>query len=282
MKRFIIFCLFSFSLCTAFGLSFSDNYTHTSHFWRNSASAYMAAVQPFFAGAEFDITEHDDFAHHIYEFRVPMGIKTDTFFVKLTPFVIPDNGNNSSAYGGKIMFSTGLKVNEIDFTATEGYVSAAVVSQKAFVVKNNIANEKDTFIQSAYEAGITSNYFGAYSFTLSGNVFQFLSGLEAVQYMGSVFNQAELADLGTIDYLLKLPRGSAGLKINWHSQESSTDSFISYRYINIHQSNDRHSLLFNTSIFINERASLNLAYNHIFISKETDIDLYSAGLSVKL
>ena len=242
----------------------------------------MAAVQPFFAGAEFDITEPDDFAHHIYEFRVPMGIKTDTFFVKLTPFVIPDNGNNSSAYGGEIMFSTGLKVNEIDFTATEGYVSAAVVSQKAFVVKNNIANEKDTFIQSAYEAGITSNYFGAYSFTLSGNVFQFLSGLEAVQYMGSVFNQAELADLGTIDYLLKLPRGSAGLKINWHSQESSTDSFISYRYINIHQSNDRHSLLFNTSIFINERASLNLAYNHIFISKETDIDLYSAGLSVKL
>lgn len=282
MKRLIVFYLFIVSLCPAFGLSFSDNYMHTSRFWRNSASLYTVPVQPFFAGAEFDITEHDDFNHHIYEFRLPMGIKTDTFFFKFMPFVVPDNGNNSSAYGGKVMLSTGLKVNEVDLTATEGYISAGIVSQKAFVVKNNIADNKDTFIQSAYEAGITSNYFGAYSFTLSGNVFQFLSGLKTIQYMGSVFNQAELADLGTIDYLFKLPRGSAGLKINWHSDESNTDSFISYRYINIHDSNDRHSLLVNTSILINERSSLNIAYNHIFISKESDIDLYSAGLSIKL
>ena len=282
MKRLLIFCLFTLMLCPAFGLSLSDTYTHNSAFWRNSASAYMFGIQPFFAGVEFDITEHHNFLNHIYEVRLPAGIKTDTFFLKILPFVLPDNGNDSSAYGGKIMLSTGLKVNEIDLTATEGYISAGVVSQKGFVIKNNIANAHDNFIESAYEAGITSNYFGAYSFTLSGNVFQFLSGLKTVSYMGSVFNQAELADLGTIDYLFKLPRGSAGLKINWHSEESNTDSFISYRYINIHESNDRHSLLLNTNILVSERASLNLSYNHIFIPKESDIDLYSAGLSIKI
>ena len=277
-----MFCLCILFAYPAFSLSLGDTYTHNSRFWRNSVSAYFSPSEPFFTGMEFDITEHDNFSHHIYELRLPVGLKTDALFLKAVPFVIPDNNNNSSAYGGKIMLSTGLKVNEIDLTATEGYISAAIVSQKAFVVKNNIANEKDTFLQSAYEAGITSNYFGTYSFTLSANAFQYLSGLKTVQYMGSVFNQAELADLGTVDYLFKLPRGSAGLKINWHSEDSNADSFISYRYINIHQSEDRHSLLINTNIFINERASLSLAYNHIFIAKESDIDLYSAGLSIKL
>ena len=280
MKKYLFICLFMCLFSSAFALSFGDNYTHSSRFWRNSASVYMPVSYAFITGAEFDITEHDDFNNHIYEFRLPLSVQTDDFMLSAVPFVLPDNANGSYAYGGKLLLSTGLKVNEIDLTATEGRISVSAVSQKAGVLKNDVYTEKDTFAQIAYEAGITANYFGAYKLSVVGNVFQFLSGLEGVKGIRGVFNQAELADLGTIDYMLGLPRGSAGARVDWTSQESQTESFISYRYINMHEASTRHSLLVSTNIHINEMTALNFSYNHIFMKRETDIDLFSAGINI--
>lgn len=280
MKKFIFTSLFICLFSPVFALSLGDNYTHSSKFWRNNVSAYVPVAYPIIVGAEFDITEHDDFDNHIYEFRLPFSLETDDFMFSAVPFVLPDNANGSYAYGGKLLLSTGLKVNEIDLTATEGHIAVSAVSQKAGVLKNDIYTEKDTFAQVAYEAGITANYFGAFKLSVSGNVFQFLSGLEGVQGIRGVFNQAELADFGTIDYILGLPRGSAGAKIVWTSQESQTESFISYRYINMHEASTRHSLLVSTNIHINQRAALNFSYNHIFMRKETDRDLFSAGVNI--
>lgn len=282
MKKIIIILTLMLSLSPAFSFSVADNYTHNSKFWRNSAMVSFAPVYPFIVGAEFDITEHKSFDNHIYEVRLPLGLDGNGFSLRAVPFALPDNANGASAYGGKLMFSTGLKVNEIDGTAAEGYMSAGIVSQKADVLKNGILTEKDTFVQSAYELGILANFFGVYAFNISGNVYQYLSGLEGVEAVRGIFNQAELADLGTIDYVLGLPRASGGIKATWRSDESRAESFISYRYIDMHDDDSRHSLLISTNMMVSARATIRLSYNHIFIPNQTDSDIYGIGLSVRL
>ena len=282
MKKIIAIFILLLSLSPAFSLSLADNYTHNSKFWRNSAMVSFSPVYPLAVGAEFDITEHKSFDNHIYELRVPIGLETADFSLRAVPFFLPDNANGSWAYGGKLMFSTGLKVNEIDGTAAEGYMSAGIVSQKADVLKNGVLSQKDTFAQAAYELGVLANFFGVYAFSVSGNVYQYLSGLDGVSGVRGVFNQAELADLGTTDYVLGLPRASGGIKATWRSEENRAESFISYRYIDMHNANARHSLLISTNMMLSAWATVRLSYNHIFIPNETDSDIYGIGLSVRL
>ncbi|MDD6173960.1 MAG: hypothetical protein ACI352_01390 [Elusimicrobiaceae bacterium] len=282
MKKLISFLIFVFTLTPVFAFSVADNYTHNSRFWRNSAAISFAPARQFFVGAEFDVTEHKDFDNHIYAFRLPFGFASDALSVRAVPFFLPDNGNDSWAYGGKLMFSSALKLNEVDGTAAEGYLSAGIVSQKADVLKNGVLTEKDTFIQAAYEAGVVSNFFGVYLFNFSGNVYQYLSGLEGVKAIRGVFNQSELADLGTIDYMLGLPRASGGVKATWRSEENRAETFISYRYIDMHDDDARHSLLISTNVLVSAKASLRISYNHIFVPNQTDSDIYGIGLNLGL
>ncbi len=282
MKKFILSFIFILAVSSAFCFTLSNTHTHNTNFWRNSSSLYFSPARHFYLGTEFDVTEHSNFKNHIYTVRLPFVINTDGFIFKAIPFAVPDNANGASAYGGKILFSTGIKVDEIEGTTAEGYLSAGIVSQKADVLKNGILTEKDTYIQAAYEAGVASTFFDVYAFNLSGNVYQFPSGISGVENVRGAFNQAELVDLGTIDYMLGLPRASAGLKISWRSDESRSESFISYRYIDMHAANARHSLLVNTNVLLSSMASVNLAYNHIFIPNETDLDIFGMGLSFKI
>ncbi len=282
MKKLISIFIFVLTLTPVFAFSVADNYTHNSRFWRNSAAISFAPARQFFVGAEFDVTEHKDFDNHIYALRMPFGFTSDSLSIRAVPFFLPDNANGSWAYGGKLMFSSTIKMNEIDGTAAEGYLSAGIVSQKADVLKNGVLTEKDTFVQSAYEAGLVSNFFGVYLFNLSGSVYQYLSGLEGVKSIRGVFNQAELADLGTIDYMLGLPRASGGIKATWRSEENRAETFISYRYIDMHDDDPRHSLLMSTNVLVGAKASLRLSYNHVFIPNQTDSDIFGVGLSLGL
>lgn len=284
MKKLILSFIFISAVSSAFCFSVSNTHTHNTNFWRNSSAAYIPLSRSVYLGAEFDVTEHKNFKNHIYTARLPFVINNRGFILKAVPFALPDNDNGASAYGGKILFSTGLKVDEIEGTSAEGYFSAGVVSQKAGVLENGILTEKDTFVQSAYEVGLSSSFFGVYAFNISGNYYQYHSGLDGVEAVGGVFNQAELADLGTMDYMLGLPKGSAGIKISWRSELSRSDNFISYRYIDMQDLNNRHSLLVNTSLLPNgilgEMATVNLAYNHIFIPNESDLDIFGIGLTI--
>ena len=94
-------------------------------------------------------------------------------------------------------------------------------------------------------------------------------------------NQTELADLGTLDYVLGLPSYSAGARIRWRSEANSADNFVSYRYINFHNTGIIHSVLVSSTVRMSNNFYLNLAYNHLFRAGMADTDLYSAGVTLK-
>ena len=92
-------------------------------------------------------------------------------------------------------------------------------------------------------------------------------------------NQNEMADLGTIDYVLNLPHFSAGGGITWISPENNTKTFLSYKYINYEQNLIAHSLMLKTIIPISQNLLATLIYNHVFERHHTNKDLFGVGLN---
>ena len=282
MKK-ILFCaaLLFAAVPRICGFEVSDSYTHSSAFWRNNISVGVRPVYALSLGAEFDLTEHHDFARHIYALRLPIILRAveETQFA-LRPFYYPDNANGASAWGAQAALRLLVNKDEVENSSTNAQLSIAYAAQEADVLKNNMLKQKDDFRQLAYALTVNFNYFDSYNFDLTGAVYQYLSGIEGVQAVRGVMNQTELADLGTIDYVLGLPDYSAGAKIRWLSSASRSDNYISYRYIQTYNTGGAHSLLLGTMINLGRDLFLNFAYNHIFRAG-ADRDLYSGGITYK-
>lgn len=272
--------LLSVSCGGAFAFDIADNYTHSSSFWRNSVSVSARPAYALSLGAEFDITGHENFDNHIYAFRLPVTLRSNDYGIVVKPFWYPDNANGAKAYGGKVILVAGVNRDEVAQSSSQAYIGAGFAAQQSDMLKNGVLELKKDFYQIAYEAGANYNFFGQYSFDISGNAYQYLSGIEGVKALGGVMNQQELADLGTLDYVLDLPRGAAGIKIKWASPVNNSENYISYKYIDFFTQDAVHSLMLGTNLRVSGNVYLNIAYNHLF-EKGSDKDLYGGGIMLR-
>jgi hypothetical protein len=264
----------------AYAFEVSDTHIHNSGFWSNSVSVNFRPAFAFSIGGQFDVTEHKVFNSHAYALRMPVGIRTDNTAFNLIPFYYPDNVNDAYAYGGKLSFTSVMTRDEVNDYTTRVFLSAAFSGSKADLVKDGAALEDETFYQAAYEFGLNFDFFDNYGFETSINAFQYMSGITDVDSLNGVMNQQELANLGTLDYILGLPKFSGGAKMVWKSNVSRSDNFISYRYIDFYNEGAKHSLLLSSTVNIfYSNLFLNFSYNHLFGGGNRD--LYGAGIMVK-
>jgi hypothetical protein len=268
------------SCLSAFAFEVADNHTYNSSFWKNNVSVSVRPVYALTFGAEFDIAEHKNFDNHIYAVRLPVSLRSNEYGVIVKPFWYPDNANGAKAAGGKIMFVAGVNRDEISQMSSQAFVGAGFAAQKADLLKNGTVEQNKDFYQLAYEIGATYNFFNQYSFDISGNAYQYLSGIEGVDSYGGVMNQQELADLGTLDYVLALPKGSAGLKIKWFSSINNSENYISYKYIDFFTQDAVHSLMLGSNLRVSENVYFNIAYNHLF-EQGSDKDIYGGGIMLR-
>ena len=282
-KLFFIF-LFSIFALKINAFTIGQEFTYSKDFWQESAKISVPVSYAFNVGLDFDLTEHDDIDHHIYNFALPLMLRTDTFGLFFRPFITPDNANNASAWGAKLYATINIKDDEIEQTTAYSFLSVGFASQDAYVFKTGQTAQKEDFNQIVYEGGVLFDYFGIYFFEVGGNIFQYLSGINSVESVGGVLEQQNIASLDSLDYTLALPKGSAGLKIRWNSQESSSENSVSYRFIEFHDkgASAHHSVQISSNIFVGDRFIVGLAYNHIFISSQKDKDIFKAALSLKL
>lgn len=283
MRKIFLTFIFIFVGTGAFALDVAESFTYSNSFWQNSISASQSLNYFMSIGLNFDLTEHDDVANHIYTFSLPMLIRSDNFGLIFTPFIMPDNANDASAKGAKLSCSFGMKYDELEQTSSHAFLSVGFADQNAYVQKKGELPQKDNFYQLAYEGGLVFNYFDVYLFEISGNIFQYPSGISSVETFGGILDQQNISSLQTLDYIYALPRGSAGLKIGWNSQESRSENTLSYRFIEFYEKDipAYHSLQFQSSIIITNRLSVILGYNHIFISSKKDRDIFKGVISFK-
>ncbi len=281
-KLFLTFvlCLFSFS---AGAFEISEGFTYSKDFWQNSVGISQELNYMFNVGLNFDITEHDDISNHIYTFSLPLMFRTERLGIYLRPFIVPDNANDASAYGAKASLTLNIKQDEVDNSSSSLFLAVGFANQNAYVTKSDLSTKKEDFKQLSYEGGLLFDYFNIYFFEISGNVFDYVSGISDVENVAGVLDQQNIASLDTLNYVLNLPKSSVGAKIKWNSEASQSLSTISYRYIEFkeHDICAQHSVMFSTFIMLKYNLYVNLAYNHIFVQSQKDKDIFKGAISLK-
>lgn len=283
MRKIFFVLLFALLSIGAQALEISDGFTYSKDFWNNKISLSQNIEYYLNVGFSFDLTEYEDISNHIYTFSLPIMLRTESFGFFFRPFIIPDNANEASAKGAKLSWTFAFKKDEIEQAFANFFLSVGFADQKAYVIREGQLPQKDNFYQLAYEAGIMLDYYNIYFFEVNGNIFQYLSGISSVEGVAGVLDQQNLASLGTLDYVLGLPKGSAEVKIRWNSQVSQSENSISYRFIEFYDRGLKahHSVLLSSRIYVGEKLSILFGYNHIFIQGQTDKDIFKGELSVK-
>ena len=282
-KIFLIISFMIFGI-SAKALDITEGFTYSKSFWQNTLSLSQDISYTTNIGFNFDLTEHDDISNHIYTFSLPLMVRLKSFGLLFRPFIIPDNANEASAKGAKVSWTFGIKYDEVEQTSSHVFLSLGFADQYAYVFKTGLPTQKDNFYQLVYDGGIVLDYFGAYLFEISGNMFQYLSGISSVEGVAGVLDQQNLASLDTLAYVLALPKGSAGLKITWNSQESRSENTLSYRFIDFYEKEMSawHSLKFSSKIAVMDNLFINLVYNHLFISSQKDEDIFKGAILLRL
>lgn len=279
-KIFLTFILIFLGL-GANALEISEGFTYGKDFWQNGFAVshnfnYMANV-----GLNFDLTEHENVDNHIYTFSLPIMLRMGNTGLFFRPFLIPDNANGASAKGAKLSWTFTFKQDEVEQSFAHLFLSTGFADQKAYILKTGELPKRDNFYQLVYEGGLVFDYYNVYFFEVNGNLFQYLSGINSVEGVAGVLDQQNIASLGTLNYVLGLPKGSAEAKIRWISTESKSDNALSYRFIEYHDKGRtaEHSLSFSSKISIGTKMSMLLAYNHIFIIGHKDKDIFKGAIS---
>lgn len=279
MKKLFLLFLFCNLTLSGFAFSMGDMFIYNSRFWQNKLSLDLLQNEIFSTGLSFDITEHKDIDDKIYAFRAPLMLDFSILNLVLEPFIYPDISNNAQAYGGNITLTSMIKSDDINNTYAHGYLRAAFANQKANIARGTLPQNKEDFKQFAFEGGLNFNLANLYNFNFSGNIFTYPDKVKNISYFGGIMNQNELADLGTIDYVLNFPNFSLGGNIVWLSQENNTKTSIGYKYINYEHNLIAHSVMIKTIIPLREKLLTTLIYNHVFETNHKNKDLFSIGLN---
>ncbi len=279
MKRLLLLFLFCNLTLASFAFSVGDSFIFNSRFWQNKLSLNAFEENVFSAGFTFDLTDHKDIKDKIYAFHIPVLLDFSMLSLILEPFIYPDISNDASAYGGSITLTSLIKSDDINSTYVNGYLRAALANQKAKIARGTSPQNKENFKQFAFEGGLNFNLANLYSFNVNGNIFTYPDEVKNISYFGGVMNQNELADLGTIDYILNFPQFSVGGNIVWFSSERNAKTCFGYKYINYKNNLAAHSLILRTIIPISTNLSTTLVYNHLFETHHKNKDLFGIGLN---
>ncbi len=278
MKRLLLLLIFCSLTLKGFTFNAGDLFIKNSRFWQNQVSLNIFERDLISSGIIFNLTEHKDRNDQIYAFYIPFVLKLSILDLTINPFWYPDT-NNAQAYGGSVKIESLIRKDEINNTYVKGYLQVAFANQKANIVRNLAPVNKENFKQFAFEGGLNLNLANLYNFNLNGNMFTYPDEVKNISYFGGIMNQSDLADLGTIDYVLNFPEFSAGGSITWLSTENSTKTSISYKYINYENNLIAHSVMLKTIIPISEKLITTLIYNHIFATHNTNKDLFGIGFN---
>lgn len=278
MKKLFLLVIFCSLTLSTFAFSIGDLFIYNSRFWQNKISLDLFGQSTFSAGATFTLTEHENIDDKIYAFHLPLMLKLSIFDLVFEPFIYPDVSNDAEAYGGSLTLNTLIKSDDISLIYVNGYLKASLAKQKANIARGGTP-QKENFKQFAFETGLNFNLANLYNFNINGNMFSYPDTVKDISYFGGIMNQNDLADLGTIDYVLNLPNFSVGGGITWLSPENNTKTSLRYKYINYEHNLIAHSIILQTVIPISENLMTTLIYNHVIESHHVNKDLFGVGLN---
>lgn len=201
------------------------------------------------------------YGDRVYSFRLPLMYSGPSYYVSLKPFLYPVSPNTrSGASGGKLYLLTSLGETR-DESYTHLAVSGAWARQKALTNKAGVL-ERKTFSQSAFEVQAEKSFFGQFFFQASAAGFTKPSGASNSTVRRPVLDQAELAYLGTLRPLTAIPDWAlTGQLARSMKPEYDSHLYAGYSKISFRQADRANSVTAGMKLGLNEKSSLDMAYN---------------------
>lgn len=265
MKCLLLAALFSAAVAAPASCAWwmeNDYSTGSNGHKRNSLTVFTKLSPRFVAGANAAFYKDTaDYRKKLWSFRLPVMYSGNRISLSLKPFIYPvSSETRSGARGAKLYLLTSL-AEPGDESYLRITVSGAWAEQEARVA-GGAAGAVKTFSQATYELQAEKSFFGQFYFLASAAGFAKPSGLSGLTPVKPAMDQSELAYLGTFRQVTALPEWTMGMQIA-RNMRPDFDSHIyaGYSRISLRKAGVANSGTAGLKLGLNERATLDLAYN---------------------
>lgn len=259
----------------------NDYSTGSNGLQKNSLSVFRRTTRALTTG--LNVSFYKDSAGYrdrVYSFRLPLMYTGPGYFVSAKPFIYPVSPNTrSGASGGKIYLLASL-----DEGPDESYihliVSGAWARQKAFMNDAGVIGRK-SFSQAAYEVQAEKSFYNQFFFQASAAGFTKPEGAGDAALMRPVLDQSELAYLGTFRPVTALPEWALTAQLA-RSMKPEYDShlYLGYSKISFRRADRANSVVTGMKLGLNEKSSLDFAYNAFKLEHSTWKSYYKILLQI--
>ncbi len=266
MKRLLLAAaLFAVSVSQAGAVWWLENdYAFGSNgLKKNSLTVFRKTSRAFTSGLNISFyKDNDAYDERVYSARLPVMYSGPTYFVSLKPFLYPVAASTrSGAYGGKLYALVSVDEGQEE-SFTHLVFSGAWARQKAFFA-DTAGPERKEFSQYAFELQAEKSFYGQFFFLASAAGFTAPgNGASNANLVTPVLDQAELAYLGTFRHTTAIPEWVLAAQIARNMRpEYDSHLYAGYSKISFRDAGHANSLVGGLKLNLNEKSTLDLAYN---------------------
>ena len=266
MKRLLLAAaLFAVSISQAGAVWWMENdYAFGSNgLKKNSLTVFRKTSRAFTSGLNVSFYKDNGvYDERIYSARLPLMYSGPTYFVSFKPFLYPvAPSTRSGAHGGKLYALFSMDEGN-DESFTHLVLSGAWARQKAFF-GDTAAPERKEFSQYAFELQAEKSFYGQFFFLASAAGFTAPgNGATNANLVTPVLDQAELAHLGTFRHTTAIPEWVLAAQIARNMRpEYDSHLYAGYSKISFRDAGHANSLVGGLKLNLNEKSTLDLAYN---------------------
>ncbi len=214
------------------------------------------------------------YSDKVYALRLPVMYSPSKFVLSVTPFLYPASSAIRSGASGARVYAL-IPVSEGE---DESYVhltlSGAAARQKTLLaLKTGPARE--TFSETAFEAQVEKSFYNQFFFLASAAGFPKPAKARNYNLVNPVLDHGDMAYLGTFKQTTALPEWVGTVQF----ARNMAPDFDSYLYagfsrISFRGADDANSLLGGLKMKINDKSTLDFAYNFYKINGEAGMNYY--------
>jgi len=272
MKNIIIFfvslLVFAITPASAGMMARNDFRFGSAGFKQDTFSIYMPLAYKFISGISGTFYKSNDF-DKIHSAKIPLSYTGETNLIEFEPFIY-SHLHGMTAYGGKLSLSTTLTAPE-----NPDYFHLSISGGHAFIKGEKAAEGLSEFQQTAITLKAEKNFYGQFSFNLSGTGFLKPSeNTDNTNLTGSVLDFKDLADFNGYEMLRILPEWIISARIHRNFQpEFDSGAYAGYSKISLRNLKPANSYTAGIEFFLNGDTTLDFGYNY-FKYHETSANQY--------
>ena len=207
-----------------------------------------------------------------YALRLPMMYSPDKFVLSVTPFLYPYSSQLRSSARGVKTYAL-IPVSEDDDESYVHLTLSGATAQQRTALKTYPARE--TFSETAFEAQVEKSFYNQFFFLASAAGFVKPEKARNGNLINPVLDHGDLACMGTFRQITALPEWVATTQFA-RNMAPDFDSYIyaGFSRMSFRGANDANSLLGGLKMKLNNKSTLDFAYNFYKINGEAGKNYY--------